>query len=150
MGCGPVIILLGPFVPTYPVPANLIAPPALVPATVLGVAGALAAPWLPQTSSGLSPVAGWANWWIAEVAERLETGSTSGKPTVPRASGNGGVRMPSTATAATWSREGSTRPAFRFSVLRVFDPATPTRDIDEAESHFKNALATRTHGLNRN
>jgi len=40
--------------------------------------------------------------------------------------------------------------SFRFSVLRVFDPATPTRDIDEAESHFKGALATRTHGLNRN
>ena len=39
---------------------------------------------------------------------------------------------------------------FRFSVLRVFDPATPTREIDEAESHFKNALDTRRHGLNRN
>lgn len=39
---------------------------------------------------------------------------------------------------------------FRFSVLRVFDPATPRRDIDDAESHFKRALATRLHGLNRN
>ncbi|WP_309130875.1 GIY-YIG nuclease family protein [Brevibacterium sp.] len=39
---------------------------------------------------------------------------------------------------------------FRFSLLRVFDPSTPTRLIDEAESHFKNALGTRTHGLNRN
>lgn len=39
---------------------------------------------------------------------------------------------------------------FRFSLLRVFDPATPTRTIDEAESHFKNALDTRRHGLNRN
>lgn len=40
--------------------------------------------------------------------------------------------------------------SFRFSVLRVFDPATPTREIDEAESHFKNILETRKHGLNRN
>lgn len=40
--------------------------------------------------------------------------------------------------------------SFRFSLLRVFDPSTPTRSIDEAESHFKNALDTRTHGLNRN
>ncbi len=40
--------------------------------------------------------------------------------------------------------------SFRFSVLRVFDPATPTRVIDEAESHFKFALDTRKHGLNRN
>lgn len=39
---------------------------------------------------------------------------------------------------------------FRFSILRVFDPATPTTVIDEAESHFKLALDTRKHGLNRN
>lgn len=39
---------------------------------------------------------------------------------------------------------------FRFSLLRVFDPATPTRSINEAESHFKAALGTRRHGLNRN
>ncbi|WP_026820319.1 GIY-YIG nuclease family protein [Arthrobacter castelli] len=39
---------------------------------------------------------------------------------------------------------------FRYSLLRVFDPATPTREIDEAESHFKLALDTRQHGLNRN
>lgn len=40
--------------------------------------------------------------------------------------------------------------SFRFSLLRVFDPATPTREIDEAESHFKLALDSRRHGLNRN
>jgi hypothetical protein len=40
--------------------------------------------------------------------------------------------------------------SFRFSLLRVFDPATPTSEIDAAESHFKNALDTRRHGLNRN
>jgi hypothetical protein len=39
---------------------------------------------------------------------------------------------------------------FRFSLLRVFDPATPTRSINESESHFKTALDTRRHGLNRN
>lgn len=40
--------------------------------------------------------------------------------------------------------------SFRFSVLRVFDPATSTRAVDAAEGHFKNALDTRCHGLNRN
>ncbi|WP_313545426.1 GIY-YIG nuclease family protein [Leifsonia aquatica] len=40
--------------------------------------------------------------------------------------------------------------SFRFSLLRVFDPSTPTRDIDAAESHFKEALDSRRHGLNRN
>jgi hypothetical protein len=39
---------------------------------------------------------------------------------------------------------------FRFSLLRVFDPATPSRQIDSAESHFKHALDSRRHGLNRN
>lgn len=39
---------------------------------------------------------------------------------------------------------------FRFSLLRVFDPATPTREINDAESHFKLALDSRRHGLNRN
>lgn len=39
---------------------------------------------------------------------------------------------------------------FRLSVLRVFDPATPTRDVDAAESHFKHALDSRRHELNRN
>lgn len=40
--------------------------------------------------------------------------------------------------------------SFRYSLLRVFDPSTPTRDIDVAESHFKDALDSRRHGLNRN
>ncbi|WP_331709250.1 GIY-YIG nuclease family protein [Microbacterium sp. T32] len=39
---------------------------------------------------------------------------------------------------------------FRFTLLRVFDPSTSTRDIDIAESHFKDALDSRRHGLNRN
>lgn len=39
--------------------------------------------------------------------------------------------------------------SFRFSLLRVFDPATPTREIDAAESHFKTALDSRRFGLNR-
>lgn len=39
---------------------------------------------------------------------------------------------------------------FRFSLLRVFDPATPTREIDATERHYKLALDTRRHGLNRN
>lgn len=40
--------------------------------------------------------------------------------------------------------------SFRFSLLRVFDPSTPTPVINAAESHFKVALDTRGHGLNPN
>lgn len=39
---------------------------------------------------------------------------------------------------------------FRLSVLRVFDPATPRPEVDAAERHFKHALDSRRHGLNRN
>lgn len=39
---------------------------------------------------------------------------------------------------------------FCFSILRVFDPATPRRVVDETESHFKHTLDTRRHNLNRN
>lgn len=39
---------------------------------------------------------------------------------------------------------------FKFSILQVFGPAATPREIDEAESHFKEALLTRQHGLNRN
>lgn len=40
--------------------------------------------------------------------------------------------------------------SFRFSLLRVFDPSTPASEIDIAESHFKEALDSRRHGMNRN
>ena len=39
---------------------------------------------------------------------------------------------------------------FTFSLLRVFDPAVPAAEINDAESHFKRVLGTREHGLNRN
>ena len=42
------------------------------------------------------------------------------------------------------------RANFRFSVLRVLDPATAVADINSVESHYKTALSTRTHGLNKN
>lgn len=39
---------------------------------------------------------------------------------------------------------------FRYSILRVFDPAAITGELDAAESHFKEALDSRRHGLNAN
>jgi hypothetical protein len=38
---------------------------------------------------------------------------------------------------------------FRLSLLRVFDPGTPTHVINAAESHYKRALDSLRHGLNR-
>lgn len=39
---------------------------------------------------------------------------------------------------------------FQFSILRVFGPSVPPDEVNAAEAHFKKALLTRTHGLNRN
>lgn len=37
-----------------------------------------------------------------------------------------------------------------FSILRVFGPEATTKEVDEAENHFKRALLTKQYGLNRN
>ena len=66
--CGPVLVLLDPSVSMYAVPANLLAAPALLPATVLGVAAAVTAPWAPGLAGVLAHGAGAATWWIAVVA----------------------------------------------------------------------------------
>lgn len=39
---------------------------------------------------------------------------------------------------------------FVFSILRVFDPTATSAEVDAAESHYKQALLTRTHGYNCN
>ncbi|MDD9205978.1 ComEC/Rec2 family competence protein, partial [Georgenia sp. 10Sc9-8] len=66
--CGPVVVLLTPAVATYAVPANVLAAPAVPPATVLGVAATLVAPWSPAAAGLLAGIAGVCTWWIAGVA----------------------------------------------------------------------------------
>jgi competence protein ComEC len=66
--CGPVLVLLDPSVSVYAVPANLLAAPALLPATVLGVGAAVVAPAWPAVATTLAQGAGGAVWWIATVA----------------------------------------------------------------------------------
>lgn len=66
--CGPVLVLLDPSVAMYAVPANLVAAPAVGPATVLGLLAALVAPVWPPAAAALAHLAGAACWWIARVA----------------------------------------------------------------------------------
>jgi competence protein ComEC len=66
--CGPVIVLLTPTVSLTSVPANLLAAPAVVPATLLGLAATVTAPWWPLGAHALAWLAGGATWWIAAVA----------------------------------------------------------------------------------
>lgn len=37
---------------------------------------------------------------------------------------------------------------FQYSILRVFGPSVPTAEVNEAESHFMNAMLSRKFGLN--
>ncbi|MFD6136962.1 ComEC/Rec2 family competence protein [Isoptericola sp. NPDC060257] len=67
--CGPVLLLLDPHVPLMSVPANLLATPALVPATVLGLVATSAAPWAPGVALPVAWLAGLSTGWIAGVAQ---------------------------------------------------------------------------------
>lgn len=85
----------------------------------------------------------------------LITDTRDGRQYVGKADGLENIRQRWSAYAANGhggnvELRGLDPHSFRYSLLRVFDPSTPTRDIDEAESHFKDALDTRQHGLNRN
>lgn len=66
--CAPVLVLFQPGVSGWAVPANLLAAPALVPATVLGVLGAATASWFPALAEVLVRGAALATWWIAAVS----------------------------------------------------------------------------------
>ncbi len=66
--CGPLLVILDPSVAMYAVPANLVAAPAVGPATVLGLLATLAAPVWPAGAAVLAHLAGAACWWIARVA----------------------------------------------------------------------------------
>lgn len=68
LACGPVLVLLSPALPTTSVLANLLAAPAVAPATLLGLAATLTAAWLPSLAYALAWFAGGATWWIAGVA----------------------------------------------------------------------------------
>jgi competence protein ComEC len=68
--CAPVLLLFD--LPTNPVsvPANLLAAPAIVPATVLGALAACACVPCPALAAHLAHLGSWATGWIAVVAHR--------------------------------------------------------------------------------
>ncbi|MDT0451554.1 ComEC/Rec2 family competence protein [Streptomyces hesseae] len=66
--CAPVIAVLAARVSLVAVPCNLLAEPAVAPATVLGFAALAAAPLVPPLAEGLAWLAGWPAQWTATVA----------------------------------------------------------------------------------
>lgn len=68
MACAPILILLEPHISLYAVPANLLAAPALFPATLASVGAAVLGPLSAPVANLLVQVSSGATWWIAKVA----------------------------------------------------------------------------------
>jgi competence protein ComEC len=66
----PVIAGISGRLPLVSLPANLLAAPAVAPATVLGLVAALLAPWAPGPAGAVLWVAGWPVRWLVVVARR--------------------------------------------------------------------------------
>lgn len=99
--------------------------------------------------------ASWRTALSAVIGIYLITDMSDGRQYVGKADGAESIRQRWNAYAS--SGHGGNKElrkldssTFQFSLLRVFDPGTPTREIDASEGHFKTALGTRKHGLNRN
>ena len=68
--CAPVLVLLSGQVSLVAVAANLLAAPAVAPATVLGVLATSVAPLSARGAGLLATAAGAPVWWLVQVAER--------------------------------------------------------------------------------
>jgi competence protein ComEC len=70
LATAPLVAALSGRVPLVSLPANLLAAPAVAPATVLGLLAALLAAWAPAPAAALVWSAGWPVRWLVLVAHR--------------------------------------------------------------------------------
>ncbi|RIV35631.1 ComEC/Rec2 family competence protein [Micromonospora radicis] len=68
LACSPVIAGLSGVVSLVAVPANLLAVPAIAPATILGVVAAMVSPIWPAGAEAIAWLAHWPAWWLVLVA----------------------------------------------------------------------------------
>jgi competence protein ComEC len=68
LACAPVVAGLSGTVSLVAVPANLVAVPAIAPATVLGVAAAVLSPVWPAGAEFVAWLGSWPAWWLVTVA----------------------------------------------------------------------------------
>ena len=66
--CAPLVLVVSGVVTPWGVLANLVAAPAVAPATLLGLLAALLAPWWPAAAAPVAWLAGAACWWLGAVA----------------------------------------------------------------------------------
>jgi competence protein ComEC len=86
LACAPVIAMLAGGISLVAIPANLLAAPAVAPATILGVLAAIAAPVSPALAQVLGTVGGLPAWWVVTIAQlgARVPGGTLGWPDGPR------------------------------------------------------------------
>ncbi|MBE1492871.1 ComEC/Rec2 family competence protein [Plantactinospora soyae] len=78
LACAPVVAGLSGTISLVAVPANLLAVPAVAPATVLGVAAAVLSPFWSTGAEAVAWLGGWPAWWLVLVARhgaRLPAGT---------------------------------------------------------------------------
>jgi competence protein ComEC len=97
VACGPIIVALSGGVSLVAVPANLLAAPAVAPATLLGVASAIVSPLWPDGAGFLAWVASWPARWLVAIAR---TGAAVPIGTVPWPAGLPGALALALVTAA--------------------------------------------------
>ncbi|HEX6684471.1 MAG TPA: ComEC/Rec2 family competence protein [Candidatus Limnocylindrales bacterium] len=88
LACAPVVAGLSGSISLVAVPANLLAVPAIAPATLIGVATAALSPVWPGAAEFTAWVGGWPAWWlvrIAEVGSGIPAGSVAWPAGVPGA-----------------------------------------------------------------
>jgi competence protein ComEC len=68
VACGPVIAGLSGTVSIVAIPANLLAVPAIAPATVLGVLAAIVSPIWPAGAEFAAWLGSWPAWWLVTIA----------------------------------------------------------------------------------
>jgi competence protein ComEC len=95
--CGPVVAALSGQVGLLSVPANLLAVPAVAPATILGLGAALAAPVSGPVAKGLAWLAWLPTTWLVHVAQ---TGASLPGAALPWRGGAAGAALLVVATAA--------------------------------------------------
>ncbi|WP_240477349.1 DNA internalization-related competence protein ComEC/Rec2 [Jiangella muralis] len=88
VACTPIVLGLSGQLSLAAVPANLLAAPAVAPATVLGAAAAVLSPVLPPVATGCAWLAALPAWWIAAVARWF---ADQPGAVVPWPPGTGGV-----------------------------------------------------------
>jgi competence protein ComEC len=88
VACAPVIAAISGQLSLVAIPANLLAAPAVAPATVLGVGSAVVSPIWPAGASGLAWLASWPVRWLVLVAH---TGASIPVGSIPWAAGWSGA-----------------------------------------------------------